>query len=208
MGNSMAKRFSVSLVTVSVLAACGGSGPAPHLHAVGTYIGGGSMSFGSDPCTYAGSAASVFGGDDKPATEAARGPRYVTGTGTITRECPETKMTFTAVMPTGVTISGSSAFKIGSTNNDHYRGILVANGTELDGEPRLDWTLGPDCAGIAEFGPVHGSQDTGGPAKTRSLVAKTKGTCTVMLTATTGDNVLYPTFKGSTFKAEKKVAIN
>lgn len=210
----MYQRMSKLVVVPGVLLAVGGlvlacgssSSKEPQRHAVGTYIGGGSI-FGADNCTYTGSAPAVFEGADKPATEPANGPRYVTGAGTITKDCNGTKTKYAATVPTGVTITGPATVKVGSTNNDHFRGALVANGKQLEGEPYLDWTLGPDCAGIAEFGPVMGAQDTGGKDKTRTLVTKSKGTCTVLVTATTGDSALYPSFKGATFKAEKKVTI-
>jgi hypothetical protein len=209
MNQRMAKLFSVGAVAVGVLAACGSKASGPELHAVGTYIGGGSIMFGSDPCTYAGSAPGVFEGGDKPATEAARGPRYVTGAGMITQDCEGRKTQVQTVAATSVNISGPAAVKAGTESESNYSGTLMANGKELDGEPYLDWGLGPDCNGIAEFGPVMGSQDTGGSDRTRKLVTKGKGTCTVLLTATTGGSTNYPDFKGgATFQAQKKVTIN
>ena len=210
MNQRMAKLFAVGVVAVGALVGCGSSAAEPELHAVGTYIGGGSMYFGSDPCTYTGSAPNVFEGDNKPATEADSGPRYVTGAGMITQDCSGSKTQIRTVAASGVKISGPASVKVGSdTVTDYFSGTLIANGKELRGEAYLDWGLGPDCNGIAEFAPVMGSQDTGGKDRTRSLVTKSKGTCTVLLTATTGDSTLYPDFKGgATFQAQKKVTIN
>ncbi len=206
----MTKLVSFGVVAAgALLGACGSSARAPELHSVGTYIGGGSMRLGTnDECTYTGSAAGVFEGDEKPATEANRGPRYVTGVGTITRDCSGTKTRYEAVMPTAAMIDGPATLKLGSEDLNFLSAHLVANGKRLAGEASLDWGLGPDCNGVAEFAPVTGSQDTGGPSRSRSLVVKAKGTCTVLLTAQTGENVSYPSFKGATFQAQHKVAIN
>ncbi len=68
-------------------------------------------------------------------------------------------------------------------SSDSYRITVQAAGRELDGVRQGGeapvWTLGPDCAGVAELAPVMGSQDTGGPDITRTLVPSKPGSCTL-----------------------------
>lgn len=191
-----------------LLAACGNSSSKPGLVAVGTYLGGGSYLTGPSTCTYTG-APGVFGEDGgKKSTDAESGPRFIVGPGQITEQCKSgVKNEYKAVVPTGTAISGPASIKADGKESAHFEGYLVAGGQRLGGEPGLGWELGPDCSGIAEFGPVHGAQDTGGKDRDRSLVATAKGTCTIKLTASTGSDVLYPSFKGATFHAEQKVTI-
>ena len=174
-------------------------------HAVGTYIGGASM-FGSETCTYAGTPGVFQTDDGKPSADAEGGPRFVFAAGTITKECKSGhKAKVNALVPTGAKISGPSKLKVGDTNN-MFHPHLVANGKELGGEAYVDWKLGNDCNGIAEFGPVLGAQDTGGKDRTRDLVTKGKGKCTVMLGLTTG-TALAESFKPQTLQTELVVTI-
>jgi hypothetical protein len=101
------------------------------------------------------------------------------------------------VIPTGVKIEGPTRIKAG-TRSDLFQALLVANGETLGGEPALDWQLGSDCDGIAEFAAVLGSQDTGGPDPSRRLETKSKGTCTVVVGVRAG-SPLHATFKPQTF---------
>ncbi len=191
------------LALVLGLAACGGSHASdPGQHAVGTYVGGGSMLFGADDCTYAG-APGVFATDS---ATPAKGPRFVVGPGKISVACPKTSYDELAVVPTGATISGPK--KIGATHEiaDSFSAHLVAGGRELAGEASIDWTLGTDCAGVAAYGDVLGAQDTGGRDRTRTLVRAAKGKCTVIVTLTTG-NGSEPGFAGKAFQAEQLVAV-
>ncbi len=190
-----------------VVAACGGSsgGSTPN-HAVGTYLGGGSI-FIRDSCTYAGDAA-VFAPnrpDDAPSTTAASGPRFVTAPGKLTKICGDSKTEITAVVPTGVAITGPSKVKKSATS-EAFDAHLVANGKELAGEANLDWQLGKDCENRATFSSVLGAQDTGGKDRHRTLVTTGAGTCTIIVTATTGSS-LYESFKPQAFQAEKLVTI-
>ena len=62
----------------------------------------------------------------------------------------------------------------------------LAGGRELrgihQGGEQPQWSLGPDCEGVASFGPVLGSQDTGGADITRTLAPTKPGTCTITAT--------------------------
>ncbi|MDQ3369219.1 MAG: hypothetical protein M3680_27650 [Myxococcota bacterium] len=190
------------LVALTMLAACGSSANTSTEHAVGTYVGGGST-FGADTCTYAGSPA-VFAASG-PSASAAPGPRFVVAPGTITKRCGDTTTEVKAVVPTGAAITGPSKIKRGS-ESDLFQGHLVSNGRELRGEARVDWQLGQDCAGVAAFAPVLGAQDTGGRDRSRKLVPTGAGTCTVILTLTTG-SLLDESFKPQALQAEKLVTI-
>ena len=193
-----------------VLVGCGGSSSTPELHAVGTYIGGGSYLTGSSDCTYLGTDGVFVDDTGKPSTTAERGPRFVMAPGTITESCSSGhKATYTAVVPTGAVITGPASIR--ATEKDTlatmYQGALVANGKTLAGKARLDWQLGPDCAGIADFAPVLGAQDTGGKDRTRSLVPTGKaGTCTLMLGVLTGSG-LDESFKPQTFQTTQTVTV-
>ena len=191
----MATRAAV----IALVAACGGrgTGSLPD-QAVGTDIGGGSMIVGPDDCKYTGSPG-VFVEGDKPKD----GPRFVRGPGKITVTCPKTTLEVEALVPTAARISGPS--ETGKTS-DLFQASLYAGDRELDGQPRLEWTLGKDCDGLATFGPVLGSQDTGGRSRSRTLVTSGKGTCTVIATLTTGDSN-DPSFPAKSFQAEKLVTI-
>lgn len=189
---------------LAAIAACGGSGGSgsstPN-HAVGTYVGGGSMMFGPDNCVYSGSP-TVFSHDstlDRP------GPRLVVGAGSITQTCGSSKTTTPAVVPTGAVIIGPATVKHGAVQAS-FAAHLVADGRELTGEPTIEWTLGHDCDGIATFGPVLGAQDTGGRDRTRTLEPAGAGKCTVIATLTTG-STLEASFKPQAFQAEKLVAV-
>lgn len=209
MHTHMNKSSLVVALALAALSGCGSKDKGDDAlsfmtnHAVGTYIGGGSIA-GSD-CTYAGPAGMFEARDGKAATDPDRGPRFAMTTGTITKDCKGTKTSITVHTPTGAKITGPTTAKAGG-ESDLLQGYLVTNGKQLGGEGYLDWQLGPDCSGIAEFAPVMGAQDTGGKDRSRKLVAKAKGTCTVTLAIQTG-NESHQAFKGETFKAEHKVAI-
>lgn len=177
-------------------------------HAVGTYIGGGSI-FGADNCTYAGTPGVFMNDEGKPSSEPAAGPRFVFAAGTITQECTSGhKSKINAVVPTGAKIikaMGPGKVKVGS-KGEMFKPVLVANGKELGGNANEEWKLGHDCAGIADFGPVLGSQDTGGKDRSRTLEAKAKGKCTVILGLTTG-SPLNGSFNPQSFQTEMLVTI-
>ncbi len=199
------------LLVVAALAGCGSSKDTSlsYLtnHAVGTYVGGGSM-ISADSCTYAG-AAGMFEprvGSLPPAPTAPdKGPRFVLAPGPITKECNGTKTTVEAVVATEARISGPAKVKAG-TKSESYRADLLHDGKELGGEASLDWRLGADCDGIAHFGDVLGAQDTGGADRQRALVTTAKGTCTVTVAVSTG-NETYKAYTPQTFKTDLKVTI-
>ncbi len=196
----MSKAFGLLVV----VAACGGAKNSEQRHAVGTYIGGGSIMFGPSSCLYAGGAG-VFQGDDAPSETPAKGPRFVFASGHITQTCGDQKTQIVAVKPTGAVIEGPRKVKAG-TKSGLFEAKLVADGKPLAGEGALDWKLGKDCDGIATFDAVLGSQDTGGPDRTRTLIANTKGTCTISVGITTG-SALHESFKPQAFQAEQRVTI-
>ncbi|MEZ4239893.1 MAG: hypothetical protein R3F59_27835 [Myxococcota bacterium] len=185
-----------------LLSACIGSREAgpdrTHTFAVGTYVGGGSL-FGADPCTYEG--AEAFG-EAGPAD----GPRFAVAPGPIRVVCPKVSFEGAAVAPDAVAITGPDKVRVGA-DSDVFRAVLTGGGVELQGQPALEWTLGPDCEGHAAFAPVLGAQDTGGPDRTRKLVASAPGRCTVKVAVTTGSDALHPDFEGRTFAAEQQVTL-
>ncbi|MBA3392516.1 MAG: hypothetical protein H0T89_07730 [Deltaproteobacteria bacterium] len=189
-----------------VVAACGSKEGSTSNHAVGTYVGGGSI-FGADSCTYVGDAGVFAPGlsDNTPSTTAASGPRFVIAPGKLTKTCGDAKTAITAVTPTGAAITGPSKVKKGATS-EAFNANLVANSKTLDGEANLAWQLGKDCENRATFSSVLGAQDTGGKDRHRTLVTTGAGTCTVIVTATTGSS-LFESFKPQAFQAEKLVTI-
>lgn len=191
----MTKHLPLALV---VLVACGSRGSNAERHAVGTFIGGGSI-FGSDDCEYTGTPG-VFVDSAKPA----RGPRFVRGTGTITVTCPKVTREVRAVEPTAAKLWGPRAVKAGTTS-ELFTASLAAGDHVLFGEARIEWSLGADCNGIATFGPVLGAQDTGGKDRSRTLVTTGKGTCTVIVALATGNpDESYP---GKGYQAQQLVTI-
>lgn len=134
-----------------------------------------------------------------------KGPRFVLAAGSITKECNGTKTTVEAVVATEARISGPTKVKSG-TKSESYQVELIGGGKQLGGEASLDWKLGPDCDGIAHFGDVLGAQDTGGADRHRALVTTAKGTCTVTVVVSTG-NETYKAYTPQTFKTELKVTI-
>ena len=182
-----------------LVAGCGSKGANDGgLHAVGTYIGGGSV-FGADDCQYSGGPG-VFVESSKPE----KGPRFVRAPGRITVSCPKTTLEVTAVEPTAAKMSGPSKVKVGATS-EPFSAALVAGGKELSGRAQIEWSLGTDCQNIATFGPVLGAQDTGGRDRTRELVTTGKGTCTITVALTTG--VPSESFQGKGWQDSKLVTI-
>jgi hypothetical protein len=168
---------------VMALVGCGSHTSRAEVHAVGTYIGGGSMLFGADDCRYSG-APGVFAANSATPEP---GPRFVRGAGTITIACPKVTREVTALEPTGARIWGEREMRSGEKQ------LLMANLTagtdDLVGEASIEWALGADCANVASFGPVMGAQDTGGPDRSRDLIAGGTGTCHVTVTLTTGNSL-------------------
>jgi hypothetical protein len=183
----------LALLAVAVVG-CGSHTSRGEVHAVGTYIGGGSMLFGADDCEYSG-APGVFAANGATPE---RGPRFVRGAGAITIACPKVTRQVTALEPTGAKIWGEPEMKSGE--KQLLTANLVADKDDLVGEARIEWTLGSDCTNVASFGPVLGAQDTGGKDRSRDLVATGKGSCHVTVTLTTGsalDNIPGKTFEQS-----------
>lgn len=189
------------------LVACGPSGP-PSLgdYAVGTYFGGGSWLTGPSGCSYSGEP-QVFAPSREglPSTTLAPGPRLIIGAGKIDAACPAGRSVARAVEPTGAAITGPKRVKLGA-KSDLFMAGLVAGGRSLDGRANIAWELGPDCAGVAAFGPVLGSSDTGGADRSRALEPAAKGKCTVKVALTTG-SVLEPSFAAKVFRAEQVVTV-
>lgn len=181
-----------------VLAADLACGAPVERHAVGTYIG-------ADDCTYAGGPG-VFmpgGTHSTPSATPAVGPRLITGAGRIEIRCPAGERTAEAVEPTALAIRGPAAAKVGAPG-EAFSAYLVAAGAELRGELALEWTLGHDCQGIAEYGPVPDTQSDAD--RTRTLVAKAAGACTVIVSATMG-TPSSASARGRAFQAETLVKV-
>lgn len=206
MTKRMTKLSLVGVLAVATLGACGSRTVEPDRVAVGTYIGGGSYLFGPSTCEYAGDTGVFRSRDGKTSADFEGGPRFIVGPGTIKQQCQSgyTAQSI-AMVPTGVIITGPSTVRIGTQPDDYFRDVLVAGTTELDGDAYTDWQLGPDCAGVAEFAPVMGAQDTGGKDRIRSLVPKAKGTCTITASATVGPN--QDGFQPMSFTTQKRVTI-
>ena len=141
------------------------------------------MLFGADDCQYSGDPGVFVANSATPD----RGPRFVRGAGTITIACPKVTRSVTALEPTGAKIWGESEMKSGE--KQLLTANLVAGNDDLVGDAHIEWTLGSDCANVASFGPVMGAQDTGGPDRSRDLVAAGKGSCHVTVTLTTGNDL-------------------
>ena len=196
----MTNRGVCILTTMVVLTGCGSAARgARDAVAVGTYVGGGDVIFGPDPCTYT-AAPGVLGKSEY----APRGPLMVIGAGTITATCPNNNHEIDAVVPTAARISGPTKVAAGGAGD--FDGTLVAGERIASGKARIEWTLGRDCDGAAHFDAVLGAQDTGGPDRNRKLLATAKGACTVSLSLTTGDSA-DASVPHQTFKAEQHVVI-
>ena len=151
-------------------------------YAVGTYVGGGSWLFGPSDCTY-----------DAPPSVARLVKRdsgetfmaELTGEGEIAETCRNTKTVYDVVRATAGRIDGPANLQAGVTSGP-YAFVPLAGGRELRGVEQGGaspaWSLGKDCEGVAVFGVVSGSQDTGGGDITRTLVAARAGACTVTAT--------------------------
>jgi hypothetical protein len=201
-----------ALLSLSLLAAaaCGTSSANPfdqERHAVGTYIGGGSFLRGTSSCTYEGGPR-VFmpnGTNTTPSWTPDAGPRFVFAPGRIIKRCGDSTERLAAVEPTGAVIDGPAKIKRGTTS-DLYTAQLIANGLPLRGDAPIEWHLGQDCAGITEFAPVMGAQDTGGRDRFRQLIANGKGTCTLTVDLTLGSS-LAPSFQPRTFQTHRLITI-
>ncbi|MBA3458532.1 MAG: hypothetical protein H0T46_01115 [Deltaproteobacteria bacterium] len=173
-----------------LLVGCGSSHASRgEVHAVGTYIGGGSYLFGSDDCQYSG-APGVFVNSAVPEN----GPRFIRGSGRITIACPKVTREVVAVVPTGAKIWGEKTMKVGE--KQLLTASLVAGDDDLFGEARIEWNLGTDCTNVASFGPVMGAQDTGGQDRSRDVIAAAKGACHVTVTLSTGSELENVASKG------------
>ena len=177
------ERMTKLALLALALVGCGSHTSRGEVHAVGTYIGGGSILFGADDCSYSGAPGVLVGSSATPE----RGPRFVRGAGPITIACPKVTRQVTALEPTGAKIWGEEKMKAGETQL--VSANLVAGADDLVGEARIEWALGSDCTNVASFGPVMGAQDTGGPDRSRDLRAAGKGTCHVTVTLTTGSDL-------------------
>lgn len=202
----MTKLSFVGVLAVATLGACGSRAVEPERVAVGTYIGGGSFLLGPSTCEYAGDPGVFRTEGGKASGDFDGGPRFIVGPGAIKQQCQSgyTAQSI-AMVPTGVVITGPSTVKLGTQPDDYFRDVLVAGTTELEGEAYTDWQLGPDCAGVAEFAPVMGAQDTGGKDRIRSLVPKAKGTCTIIANATVGP--FHDGFQPMSFSVQKRITI-
>lgn len=174
------------LAPLTLLLACGGRrAPDPEAAwAVGTTIGGGSVLVGPSPCTYqAPPEVAELIRDGAGAASMAR----LIGPGEVTEVCPSETRRYPVLKASALRLDGPSTLQVGQTRaEDRYEVTPLADGRPLLGVrpsgTSPEWSLGPDCAGVAEFGPVYGSRDTGGPEVTRTLVPVGAGTCSLSAT--------------------------
>jgi len=161
----------IALGATLAFTACSKS-PSREAYAVGTYIGGGSVIFGSSHCTYEGPSTVIgFNGDGREIGE-------LIGPGEVIEDCKGTKTTYDVLAPTGVRIAGPAHVPSGKSR--FYSAVAVAGSRTLTGDgPRPAWTLGPDCNGIAQEIPDSSAQDTGGRSSNLELEGTAKGTCTL-----------------------------
>ncbi len=149
--------------------------------AVGTNIGGGSFLTGPSSCTYeAEPAVATLSKHHETGEPFMAG---LVGPGTITEICGGTRTVHDVLAATALRIDGPATIAVKTEPSESYRvtplaGDRVLHGVKQGGESP-DWTLGPDCAGVATFGPVLGSTDTGGSDITRKLIAAKPGICTL-----------------------------
>lgn len=167
----MRTRFAFVVLAAVSFVACK---PATHsAYAVGTYLG-------SDHCTY----------EAAPSVVDHSGPGSVKliGEGTVTETCGDTKEVIDVLHPTALRIDGPAHIKAGATPgiSDNFNIIALAGSRELSGVTKgavvPEWSLAEDCPAGTTFGPVYGSQDTGGPDIFRTVVASKAGPCTLRVT--------------------------
>jgi hypothetical protein len=150
--------------------------------AVGTWVGGGSMLFGPSSCTY----------DAPPSvaelstnTEGKAFMARLVGEGSITETCRHGLTHFRVRRATALRIDGPGTLRVGPNEgvNDGFGVMPLAQSEALlgvrQGGEAPEWSLGEDCAGVAHFGPLLGSSDTGGPSIRRWLVGERPGSCTL-----------------------------
>ena len=148
--------------------------------AVGTYIGAGSFLFGPGTCTYdAPPGVADLTKNDKGVAVMAK----LVGEGTITESCNGRVTTHPVKKATAIRIDGPATVRLGARATPSFSVVPLAGTTELrgvhQGGTSPDWSLRTDCAGVAEFAPVLGASDTGGPSIQRTLVGQKAGTCTI-----------------------------
>lgn len=148
--------------------------------AVGTYIGAGSWLFGPGTCTYdAPPGVADLTRNDKGVAVMAK----LVGEGTITESCNGRVTTHPVKKATALRIDGPASVRLGARDTSSFSVVPLAGTAELrgvhQGGTSPEWSLRPDCAGVAEFAPVLGASDTGGSSIMRTLVGKKAGTCTI-----------------------------
>ncbi len=184
----------------------GCSTPAqPESYAVGTRLGGGSLLFGADTCTYtaAPSVADISSSSPHMA--------FLVGPGEVKKECPNGfKATYRAEIPTGAVVTGPPELRLGRDEaSAPYHAVFVSGRRELYGEGEADWSLGEDCKGVAEFIPTqdHGAHG-GGRQHFRALVPNHAGVCTIRVTLTSVRNsIAPPSFQPLSFAASLRVVV-
>ena len=171
--------------------------------AVGTYIGAGSWLFGPGTCTYdAPPGVADLTRNPKGVAVMAK----LVGEGTITESCNGRVTTHPVQKATALRIDGPTKVPLGARETSSFSVVPLAGTTELrgvhQGGTSPEWSLRPDCVGVAEFeggaegtgrttrtdraqrgraefAPVLGASDTGGPSIVRTLVPRKAGTCTI-----------------------------
>jgi hypothetical protein len=164
----------ISVWCVVVLAIGCGKKHDREAYPVGSYIGGGSVLFGSSHCTYDAPPSVAQLWDNK------EGGTLV-GEGRVKVTCPSgAEYAFDVLKATGATIHGEDTIRVG--DNSFYYPVLLAGTRELATWqiPQLPvWTFGKNCAGVASEIPDNSSQDTGGKSGNLQIAANRKGSCTI-----------------------------
>ncbi len=142
---------------------------------VGSYIGGGSVLFGSAHCKYEGPPAVI-----ELTADAESGT--LVGEGTVKVSCPSgVEYTVEVLKATGAEIDGRDTIQGGSDSAFYYLELLADTRELVTSKipQRPVWELGQDCAGVAEEIPDNSSQDFGGKSGNLQVRAKGKGSCTI-----------------------------
>ena len=148
--------------------------PDREAYPVGSYIGGGSVLFGSSHCTYDAPPSVAQLWDDKEGG-------MLVGEGQLKVTCPSGAEYMVDVFKaTGAKIRGKGTIKVG--DRDFYYPVLLSGTRELATwqiPHHPIWTFGKDCAGVASEIPDPSSQDFGGKSGNLQVAANGKGSCTI-----------------------------
>jgi hypothetical protein len=165
----------ISVWCVVVLAIGCGKKHDREAYPVGSFIGGGSVLFGSSHCKY----------DAPPSVielTASGEMGTLVGEGTVKVSCPSgVDYTVDVLKVTGARIDGPDTIKIHDDLNFYYPKLLAGTRELATWQipRRPEWIFGKDCAGVASEIPDNSSQDFGGRSGNLQVAANGKGSCTI-----------------------------